>query len=231
MYLYKQNLIYRVKFMNIILTEKVNNLGNLGDIVKVKPGYARNYLLPQGKAIRATKENIEIFDKERSKREEENSKSKDMAEKLSKDMKDVSLIILRPASETGLLYGSVSKRDISKLLQEQKHLITHKQVVLEKTIKNLGIYNIEIKLHPEIGKNIKLNIARTEEEALIQEKTGKAVVESVEEKIDDSIDPKNINEIRTEKLDKDNDLNETSEVKDLKETSEVNDLQDNLAKN
>ena len=207
--------------MNIILTEKVNNLGNLGDIVKVKPGYARNYLLPQGKAIRATKENIEIFDKERSKREEENSKSKDMAEKLSKDMKDVSLIILRPASETGLLYGSVSKRDISKLLQEQKHLITHKQVVLEKTIKNLGIYNIEIKLHPEIGKNIKLNIARTEEEALIQEKTGKAVVESVEEKIDDSIDPKNINEIRTEKLDKDNDLNETSEV---------NDLQDNLAK-
>ena len=217
--------------MNIILTEKVNNLGNLGDIVKVKPGYARNYLLPQGKAIRATKENIEIFDKERSKREEENSKSKDMAEKLSKDMKDVSLIILRPASETGLLYGSVSKRDISKLLQEQKHLITHKQVVLEKTIKNLGIYNIEIKLHPEIGKNIKLNIARTEEEALIQEKTGKAVVESVEEKVDDSIDPKNINEIRTEKLDKDNDLNETSEVKDLNETSEVNDLQDNLAKN
>ena len=196
--------------MNIILTEKVNNLGNLGDIVKVKPGYARNYLLPQGKAIRATKENIKIFEKERSKREEENSKSKDMAEKLSKDMKDVSLIILRPASETGMLYGSVSKRDISKLLQEQKHLITHKQVVLEKTIKNLGIYNIEIKLHPEIGKNIKLNIARTEEEALIQEKTGKAVVESVEEKIDDSIDPKNINEIRNEKLDNDYELNKTS---------------------
>ena len=207
--------------MNIILTEKVNNLGNLGDLVKVKPGYARNYLLPQGKAIRATKENIEIFEKERSKREEENSKSKDMAEKLSKDMKDVSLIILRPASETGLLYGSVSKRDISKLLQEQKHLITHKQVVLEKTIKNLGIYDVVIKLHPEIGKNIKLNIARTEEEALIQEKTGKAVVESVDENIDDSIDPKNINEIKTETLDKDNDLNETSEV---------NDLQDNLAK-
>ena len=196
--------------MNIILTEKVNNLGNLGDIVKVKPGYARNYLLPQGKAIRATKENIKIFEKERSKREEENSKSKDMAEKLSKDMKDVSLIILRPASETGMLYGSVSKRDISKLLQEQKHLITHKQVVLEKTIKNLGIYNIEIKLHPEIGKNIKLNIARTKEEALIQEKTGKAVVESVEEKIDDSIDPKNINEIRNEKLDNDYELNKTS---------------------
>ena len=197
--------------MNIILTEKVNNLGNLGDIVHVKPGYARNYLLPQGKAIRATKENIEIFEKERSKREEDNNKNKSEAEKLSKDMKDVSLIILRPASETGLLYGSVSKRDISKLLNEQKHSITHKQVILEKTIKNLGIYNIEIKLHPEVGKNIKLNIARTDEEALIQDKTGKAVVENVEENNDDSIDPKNINEIRTEKLDNDYELNETSQ--------------------
>ena len=126
-------------------------------------------------------------------------------------MKDVSLIILRPASETGLLYGSVSKRDISKLLNEQKHSITHKQVILEKTIKNLGIYNIEIKLHPEVGKNIKLNIARTDEEALIQDKTGKAVVENVEENNDDSIDPKNINEIRTEKLDNDYELNETSQ--------------------
>ena len=119
--------------MNIILTEKVNNLGNLGDMVKVKPGYARNYLLPQGKAIRATKENIEIFEKERSKREEENSKSKDIAEKLSKDMQDVSLIILRPASETGSLWFS-KQRDISKLLKK-KHSITHKQVILEKTIK------------------------------------------------------------------------------------------------
>ena len=227
--------------MNIILTEKVNNLGNLGDTVKVKPGYARNYLLPQGKAIRATKENIEIFDKERSKREEENSKSKDIAEKLSKNMRDVSLIILRPASETGLLYGSVSKRDISTLLKEQKHSIAHQQVILEKTIKNLGIYNIEIKLHPEVSINIKLNIARTEEEALIQEETGKAVVESVEENIDDSIDPKNINEISTEKVDKDNELNKTSEINEistemvdkdneLNETSEINGLDENLTK-
>ena len=206
--------------MNIILTEKVNNLGNLGDTVKVKPGYARNYLLPQGKAIRATKENIEIFEKERSKREKENSKSKDMAEKLSKDMRNVSLIILRPASETGLLYGSVSKRDISKLLKEQKHLITHKQVVLEKTIKNLGIYDIEIKLHPEVGKNIKLNIARTEEEALIQDKTGKAVVEKVEENNDVSIDPENINEIINENLDKDYKSNKASKNNDSNDNLE-----------
>ena len=131
--------------MKIILSEKINNLGNLGDIVQVKPGYARNYLLPQGKAIRATKDNIEIFEKERSIREEENKKNKVEAEKLSKNMNDVSLIILRPASETGLLYGSVSTRDISKLLQNKDYSITHKQVILDKTIKDLGIYNVEIK--------------------------------------------------------------------------------------
>jgi large subunit ribosomal protein L9 len=160
--------------MKIILSEKINNLGNLGDIVQVKPGYARNYLLPQGKAIRATKDNIEIFEKERSIREEENNKNKVEA-------------------ETGLLYGSVSTRDISKLLQNKDYSITHKQVILDKTIKDLGIYNVEIKLHPEVSKDIKLNVARTEEEALIQDKTGKAVVESKEENDDDNISPENIN--------------------------------------
>ena len=120
--------------MKIILSEKISNLGNLGDIVQVKPGYARNYLLPQGKAIRATKDNIKIFEKERTIREEENNKNKVEAEKLSKNMKDVSLIILRPASETGLLYGSVSTRDISKLLQNQNFSITHKQVILKPII-------------------------------------------------------------------------------------------------
>ena len=213
--------------MKIILSEKINNLGNLGDIVQVKPGYARNYLLPQGKAIRATKENIEIFEKERSIREEENKKSKDEAKNLSENMKDISLIILRPASETGLLYGSVSTRDIAKLLKEEDFLVTHKQVILEKTIKDLGIYNVEIKLHPEVGKYIKLNIARTEEEALIQEKTGKAVVESKEENADDNIDPENINE---NTVNKDNDIESNSvnvssdELKDEKNEYDSNDL-------
>ena len=135
-------------------------------------------------------------------------------------MQDVSLIILRPASETGLLYGSVSKRDISKLLKDQKHSITHEQVVLEKTIKNLGIYNVEIKLHPEVSKNIKLNIARTEEEALIQEKTGNAVVESVEENNSESIDPENINEIINENLDKDYKSNKASNNNDSNDNLE-----------
>lgn len=212
--------------MKIILSEKINNLGNLGDIVQVKPGYARNYLLPQGKAIRATKVNIEIFEKERSIREEENNKNKVEAEKLSKNMNDVSLIILRPASETGLLYGSVSTRDISKLLQNKDYSITHKQVILDKTIKELGIYNVEIKLHPEVSKDIKLNIARTEEEALIQDKTGKAVVESKEENEDDNISPENINKNSTnEDLDLEANLKNISsdELKNDKITDDIKD--------
>lgn len=213
--------------MKIILSEKISNLGNLGDIVQVKPGYARNYLLPQGKAIRATKDNIKIFEKERTIREEENNKNKVEAEKLSKNMKDVSLIILRPASETGLLYGSVSTRDISKLLQNQNFSITHKQVVLDKTIKDLGIYNVEIKLHPEVSKDIKLNVARTEEEAVIQDKTGKAVVESKEENDDDNISPENINKNKTNE-----DLNLVSNLKnissdELKNDKITNDIKDN----
>jgi len=167
--------------MNIILTEKVNNLGKLGDTVNVKDGYARNFLLPQGKAIRATKENLEIFSKEKSKRETENQSNRDEAEKLSESIKNISIIILRPASETGQLYGSVSTRDIANEVLKKGFSITHKQVVLQKTVKELGLQKINISLHPEVLVEIKLNVARTIEEAQIQEKTGEAIID---EKID-----------------------------------------------
>ena len=163
--------------MNIILTEKINNLGKLGDTVNVKDGYARNFLLPQGKAIRATKENLEMFSKEKSKREAENQSNKDEAEKLSESIKDISIVILRPASETGQLYGSVSTRDIAKEVIEKGFSITHKQIVLDKTVKELGLQKIKISLHPEILIEIKLNVARTIEEAQIQEKTGEAIID------------------------------------------------------
>jgi len=164
--------------MNIILTEKVNNLGKLGDTVKVKDGYARNFLLPQGKAIRATKENLDIFSKEKSKREAENQNNKDDAEKLSENIKNISVVILRPASETGQLYGSVSTRDIANEVLEKGFSITHKQVVLQKTVKELGLQKINISLHPEVLVEIKLNVARTIEEAQIQEKTGEAIIDT-----------------------------------------------------
>ena len=168
--------------MNIILTEKINNLGKLGDTVNVKDGYARNFLLPQGKAIRATKENLEMFSKEKAKREAENQSNKDEAEKLSESIKDISIVILRPASETGQLYGSVSTRDITKKLLEKGFSITHKQIILEKPVKELGLQKINISLHPEVLIKITLNVARTIEEAQIQEKTGEAIVDK---KIDD----------------------------------------------
>ena len=168
--------------MNIILTQKINKLGKLGDTVDVKDGYARNFLLPQGKAIRATKENLEIFSREKSKREAENQSNKDEAEKLSESIKDISIVILRPASETGQLYGSVSTRDITKKLLEKGFSITHKQIILEKPVKELGLQKINISLHPEVLIKITLNVARTIEEAQIQEKTGEAIVDK---KIDD----------------------------------------------
>ena len=168
--------------MNIILTEKINNLGKLGDTVNVKDGYARNFLLPHGKAIRATKENLEMFSKEKAKREAENQSNKDEAEKLSESIKDISIVILRPASETGQLYGSVSTRDITKKLLEKGFSITHKQIILEKPVKELGLQKINISLHPEVLIKITLNVARTIEEAQIQEKTGEAIVDK---KIDD----------------------------------------------
>ena len=194
--------------MNIILTEKINSLGKLGDTVKVKDGYARNFLLPQGKAIRATKENLDIFNKEKSKREAENQNNKEDAEKLSKRIKNISIIILRPASETGQLYGSVSKRDIANEIIEKGFVITHKQIILQKTLKELGVQKINISLHPEVIVEIKLNVARTIEEALIQEKTGEAI-------IDKKIDYDNSSLMR----DEDNDtvsLDPTIPEKDLK---------------
>ena len=167
--------------MNIILTERINNLGKLGEVVKVKAGYARNYLLPQGKAIRATKENLKVFEKERSQREADNIKNIKEAESLSEKVKGLSIVILRSASETGQLYGSVSNRDISRLVTNNGFPISYKQVILNKTIKELGIHFIEITLHPEVIIKIKLNVARTQEEAETQEKTGEAVIEVKQE--------------------------------------------------
>ena len=167
--------------MNIILKEKINNLGKLGDVVKVKDGFARNYLLPQGKAIRATKDNLESFNKEKSRIEAENESNKKDAHKLSESIEGLSIVLIRPASETGQLYGSVSKRDISNSINEKNFSITHKQVILEKPIKELGIQKINISLHPEVIVPITLNTARTIEEAKTQEKTGSAVVQTKEE--------------------------------------------------
>ena len=154
--------------MEVILIEKVERLGKLGDIVQVKNGYAKNFLLPQGKAIRASKDNLKKFDNEKKNIEEQNSKTKIEAEEICKTLEGTEITIIRSASETGQLYGSVSKRDISNLINDLGHKVEHNQVILEKTIKDLGLLTINLKLHPEVMVEIKLNIARSEEEALAQ---------------------------------------------------------------
>ena len=163
--------------MELILTERIIKLGQLGDLVNVKSGYARNYLIPQGKAIRASKENLKKFEEERTHREADNLQTKNEALNLAKKIEGLSIVVIRSASETGQLYGSVNDKDITKHVTESGFIINHKQVVLEKTLKEIGLTKVQIKLHPEVFVDVNLNIARTSEEASAQAKIGTAVID------------------------------------------------------
>ncbi|WP_321391381.1 50S ribosomal protein L9 [Emcibacter sp.] len=155
--------------MEVILLERVAKLGQIGDVVSVKNGFARNFLLPQNKALRATKANLEVFEAQRKEIEARNLEAKKEAEAVAAKMDDVSAIIIRSAGETGQLYGSVSTRDIVEVLAEQGYNINRSQVVLDKAIKALGIEEIEIRLHPEVSITVKINVARSAAEAEMQE--------------------------------------------------------------
>jgi len=162
--------------MNIILLERVEKLGQIGDLVSVKSGYARNFLLPQGKAIFASKENINIFKEKKSQLEGENLTRKNEAQKLADNISFKEVVLIRAASESGQLYGSVSAKDISNAITKAGLSINKSQVDLNKAIKTLSYEDISIKLHPEISINLKLNIARSLEEAEEQTKSGKAII-------------------------------------------------------
>jgi len=162
--------------MNIILLERVEKLGQMGELVSVKSGYARNFLLPQGKAVFASKENIKIFEEKKSQLEGENITRKKEAQNLADNTSFKEVIIIRAASESGQLYGSVSAKDISKAVTEAGLSINKSQVNLNKALKTLSYEDISIKLHPEISLNLKLNIARSIEEAREQTKSGKAII-------------------------------------------------------
>ena len=162
--------------MNIILLERVEKLGQMGELVSVKSGYARNFLLPQGKAVFASKENIKMFEEKKSQLEGENITRKTEAQKLADNINFGEVILIRAASESGQLYGSVSAKDISKAINEAGLSIKKSQVELNKALKTLSYENISIKLHPEISINLKLNIARSIEEAREQTKSGKAII-------------------------------------------------------
>ena len=162
--------------MDIILLERVEKLGQIGDLVSVKSGFVRNYLLPQGKAVFASKENIKLFEERKSQLEGENIARKNEAQKLADKIKFNEVVIIRAASESGQLYGSVSAKDIAQAVSDAGLTINKSQVVLNKSLKSLSYEDVFIKLHPEVELSVKLNIARSSEEAKEQTKSGKAII-------------------------------------------------------
>ncbi|MGB2235201.1 MAG: 50S ribosomal protein L9 [Candidatus Puniceispirillum sp.] len=176
--------------MQIILLERVEKLGQMGDLVTVKPGYARNFLLPQGKALRANKANRERFENERAQREADNLSRRSEAETEAGKMSGLAVNMVRAASEMGQLFGSVTSRDIAEAVSEAGFTINRSQVIMDKAIKTLGLTDTRIRLHPEVHVDIIVNIARSLEEAETQLKTGVAVTGGVQD-IDDEDD--NIN--------------------------------------
>lgn len=161
----------------VILLERVEKLGELGEIVDVKPGYARNYLLPQKKALRASKSNIAYFEAQKKTLEADNEKKKKEAEKLAKKIDGVKVPVIRQASEAGQLFGSVNSRDIANAVSEEtKEAITRNMVDLNQNVKTIGLIPVEIVLHPEVKVEVVVNIARSTEEAQIQADTGRALI-------------------------------------------------------
>lgn len=162
--------------MEVILLERVENLGQMGDIVNVKPGYARNFLLPRDKALRATAENKKIFETKRAQLEAENLKLRKDAEAVAAKMQGLSVVLTRQAGEAGQLYGSVNARDVATAIAAAGFTVNRTQVELAHPIKTLGLFNVTVDLHPEVSLPVVVNVARTEEEAAIQAETGKALV-------------------------------------------------------
>ena len=151
--------------MEVILLERIERLGQMGDVVVVKDGFARNFLLPKNKALRANKENLEFFEKEKINLEAKNLKLKTEADAVSEKITVNNYIIIRQASDTGQLYGSVNSGDIKDKLQEEGFSVEKNQVVLDRPIKEIGHHEIRVKLHPEVTSNISIYISRSQEEA------------------------------------------------------------------
>ena len=154
--------------MDIILLERVEKLGAIGDVVSVKDGYARNYLLPNKKALRANERNKKVFEANRAKIEAENAEKRSDAEKHSSNVEGKQVVLIRASSNSGQLYGSVSVRDIVAALNEQGAEVAKQMVVLERPIKTLGVFDVRVNLHPEVSVNVQVNVARSPDEAELQ---------------------------------------------------------------
>jgi len=154
--------------MQVILLQRIEKLGQMGQMVDVKSGYARNYLLPQKKALRATNDNVAFFEKQKTVLEATNLEKKKEAEHAASQMNDVSVILIRQASETGVLYGSVRNKDISDALDAAGYKINRAQVKITEPVKTLGIHAVKVELHPEVSIDVSVNVALSQEEALVQ---------------------------------------------------------------
>ena len=162
--------------MQVILMERVAKLGQMGDVVDVKSGYARNYLLPQGKALTASKDNIAQFETQKAQLEARNLETRKEAEDLASRLDGQTFIVIRSASDSGALYGSVTPRDAADVASEGGFNVDRKQITLLKPIKELGLHEMEVRLHPEVSATIMLNVARSAEEAELQAE-GKSIQE------------------------------------------------------
>ncbi|HEX8062545.1 MAG TPA: 50S ribosomal protein L9 [Allosphingosinicella sp.] len=154
--------------MDVILLERIEKLGAIGDVVKVKNGYARNFLLPNGKALRANESNRKVFESNRERIESQNAERRAAAETDSKSIDGITVQLIRQASNTGQLYGSVSARDLAELLEAEGHKVAKNQIILDRPIKAIGLQDVRIALHPEVSVTIKVNVARSPEEAELQ---------------------------------------------------------------
>jgi large subunit ribosomal protein L9 len=168
--------------MEIILLERVENLGQMGDLVTVKPGYARNFLLPKGKAIRATAENRAKFDADRAQLEAENLAKRGEAEKVAEKMEGLTVQLIRAASEMGQLYGSATSRDIAEAITNAGFTVAKTQVDLNNAIKTLGLFEVRVVLHPEVSLDVTVNIARSADEAAEQQRLGRAIISDIAER-------------------------------------------------
>ncbi len=151
--------------MEVILLERIERLGQMGDVVKVKTGYARNYLLPQKKALRSTKENMAYFESKKVELEARNLKLRQEAEKVAEKIKDFAVSLVRQASESGQLYGSVTARDIHDALKDAGLKLERHQIDLTQPLKNVGVYDVRVVLHPDVAEMIKVTVARSQEES------------------------------------------------------------------
>ena len=173
--------------MQVILLERIGKLGQMGDVVTVKDGYARNFLLPKGKALRATPSNMERFEQDRAQLEARNLELKQEAEAVSGKLDGESFVVIRQAGDTGQLYGSVSTRDIADLVTAGGFTVERQQVMLDRPIKLLGLHEVRISLHPEVESMVSVNVARSEEEAERQARGEDVTVTADEDEDEDAI--------------------------------------------